>query len=69
MSKYHESIKAICPVYKHESSSMIYCEGPGDTSTIHLAFSTRSSAYEYKVKYCRDCYQRCDIFKMLEAKK
>lgn len=71
MPKYNESSKSICPEYKHESASMIYCRGDDlyDEATIHLAFSTRSNARKHKQQYCKNCYKDCHIYKMLQAKR
>lgn len=59
---------AICPFYKHETPSTIYCEGVADLTVIHLAFADRSDAAAYKRKYCRAGYSDCLIMRMLARK-
>lgn len=59
--------KALCPYYKHENPSVIYCDGVQDGSVLHLAFSTRAGAKEYKQSYCRKCYTKCKIYKLLDS--
>lgn len=64
--KHTISSKAVCPYYKHEDSQVIYCEGVQGGSVIHLAFSNKSDALEYKNKCCRKDFCKCRISRMLE---
>lgn len=64
--KHMISSQAICPYYKHEDSQMIYCDGVQDGSVIHLAFSNKTDALNYKKDFCRDNCNKCNIYKMLE---
>jgi len=57
---------AICPFYKHEDSQMIYCDGVQDGSVIHLAFSNKTNALEYKKTFCRNKCEKCKIYSMLD---
>ena len=65
--KHTISAKAVCPYYKHEDLQMIYCIGPQDRSTIHLAFANRTDAIIYKERYCRSSCDRCGINRMLRT--
>ena len=65
MPKHYVSRKTRCPLYKHENPQMVYCYGVTEESTIHLAFTDRSFAHEYKKRRCRGDYSRCMIYQML----
>lgn len=65
--KHMISNKAVCPYYKHEDSQVIYCEGVKEGSVIHLAFSNKTDAREYKNKHCRCNYNHCKINAMLDG--
>ena len=67
MGKHMVHKDAICPYYRHEDSQVIYCDGIVPDSVIHLAFANKSDAKEYKVKYCRECYNQCPISQLLEG--
>ena len=58
----------VCPWYLHEDSQMIYCEGVEEGSVTHLEFANKTSAKEYKMKYCRKDYKKCHIADMLSKK-
>lgn len=65
MKKYI-STKAVCPFYKYEKKSVIYCEGVFEGSVIHLAFSRPSVCFNYKKTYCKENYAACPIAIMLK---
>lgn len=67
MSKHHISPKALCPYYLHQERPVIYCKGVCRDSVIHLAFANGSRYREYQCEYCERSYERCHIFKMLDA--
>jgi len=50
---------AICDCYKHEDSQVIYCDGVTDGNVVHMAFSDRGKALEWKKKYFRGDYKSC----------
>ena len=58
---------ARCPFYRHEDSQVIYCDGIVPDSVIHLAFANKADAKEYKVKYCRKCFEECLLYELLEG--
>lgn len=66
MGKHMVHKDAICPFYRHEDTQVIYCDGIVPNSVIHLAFANKTDAKEYKVKYCRKCYNQCPISNLLE---
>ena len=59
--------EALCPYYKREYPQMIYCKGVVKDGLTHVTFATRSVAYAYKKAYCRDRYDQCHIYRMLEG--
>ena len=66
MGKHMVHKEAICPFYHHEDPQVIYCDGVTPDSLIHLAFANKTCAKNYKVQYCRGCYHKCHISKLLE---
>ena len=68
MGKHMVHRDALCPFYLHEDSQVIYCEGVVQDSVIHLAFANKVDAKEYKLEYCRKCYDKCLISQLLEEK-
>lgn len=67
MPKHYVYKRTMCPYYKHENPSVIYCDGVVDDSVTHLAFASRSVAMGYKTAFCRDRYEKCHIYRMLEG--
>lgn len=57
-----------CPFYKNDEHQIIRCEGVEDGTALHLAFATRPMLKEYKKLYCRSCWGRCMIARMLNRK-
>lgn len=57
-----------CPYYKNDEHQIIRCEGVEDGTALHLAFSTRPQLKEYKKEFCRRCWGKCMIAKMLNRK-
>ena len=55
-----------CPYYRHEDTQVIYCDGVTDASVIHLAFANGADARKYTDDVCRNKYEDCKIYKMLE---
>lgn len=60
------SANRYCPHYKRESSQVIYCDGIQPGSVVHLAFSNRTEALNYKRNFCGGDYDSCRLCKMLE---
>lgn len=60
------STKAICPNYKHENKSVVFCKGICENSVNHLAFANPHDCHEFKKKYCKQDYSKCPIKKMSE---
>ena len=63
MSKQHrvENAYVLCPYYKYESQSVIYCEGNEDDSSIHMAFSSSTQRKQYEKQFCQQCWKDCLI--------
>lgn len=62
------STRALCPYYKHENKSVVFCKGICKDSVNHLAFANPKDCNEFKNKYCKNDYSKCPIKKMLEEK-
>lgn len=65
MGKHTVSKRAVCPFYKHEDPQVIYCNGIQPGSVIHLAFSSKTDAKEYKTSRCHSDWCSCEIACML----
>ena len=65
MARHYESSAALCPFYRGEEATQIFCEGVGG-ATLRLEFI--KSARDYKAKYCRWHWQKCRIARMLTEK-
>ena len=63
-----EDAFAICPYYKRNDRSMIYCEGVCSGCLLHLAFSSPDQALAYRRQYCRNDWMHCRIADMLNRK-
>lgn len=59
MGKHYSDTKVLCPYYKHENPSVIFCESPISNTVLHLAFANRTKAMEHKNAFCRGCYEKC----------
>lgn len=66
--KHRMDVLVKCPYYKGEEKQKIFCEGVQEGSTIHLAFDTTPNLKDYKDHFCKRCYSRCLIAKMLNGK-
>lgn len=42
----------LCPFYKAQSRSEIYCLGPEKGSLLHIAFASPAARVNYQRKYC-----------------
>ena len=63
MPRHYESTQALCPFYKGEERTTIYCEGVAPGTTIMLAFGR--DAKDYKRVFCRQDWHQCKVAKML----
>ena len=68
MSRYYESSAALCPYYRGEIATAVFCEGTEAGSTIRLAFPGGRPAKEHKCKYCRADWQACRLAAAHETK-
>lgn len=58
----------ICPYFRSEDHHTIFCEGPEEKSSIHIAFSTPQLRKAYQVRFCKGCWNRCLIGEGLNRK-
>lgn len=66
--KHTVSCKAKCPYYKCEERHEIFCRGPKDETSMHMAFAIPAEKKEYMNAHCKSeggCSQ-CLIYKVLE---
>ena len=63
------SASAKCPYYKCEERHEIFCRGPQDGTSMHLAFAIPAEKKVYMKKHCKnECgYCQCLIEQVLEA--
>lgn len=62
MSKRYISDVAKCPYYKSEDTHRIFCDGPEEGSSTHIAFSTPDGKRQYEYRYCYGMnYPKCLI--------
>ena len=59
--KYVENAFVQCPYYKYERQSVIYCEGHGEISSIHMAFASSTQRKQYEKQFCQNCWKDCMI--------
>lgn len=54
----------VCPFYKGEKKSEIFCEGLFKNSKLHFAMSPSSKKARFRRAYCERDYERCPIARM-----
>lgn len=65
MPRHYESSAAVCPFYNGEESTLIFCDGFSQASTIRISFRDVKSAKRIKYKYCRADWQSCPLARAL----
>lgn len=62
------SASAKCPYYKCEERSEIFCRGPMDQTSIHLAFAIPYEKKQYMNQHCKNMSgcKKCLIKQALE---
>lgn len=68
MAKHTFTKDVVCPYYKYEAPQMVYCEGVGANTSIHLAFDTKSGKKDYMNSKCCDNWKDCQVAQMLNWK-
>lgn len=68
MGKRYIAKNVECPFYHSEDQQKIYCDGVGVGTSLHLAFGSKTDLKKYKEAYCINCYEKCDIARMLYRK-
>lgn len=63
MGQRYSSPSVICPYYKSQTMSVIYCEGMDGNSSIHLAFGDPDGKCVHQKRACMtyDYAERCRI--------
>lgn len=64
------SASAKCPYYKCEERSEIFCRGPMEQTSIHMAFAIPYEKKEYMWDYCKSITgcKACVIHEVLRKK-
>ena len=65
MARHYESPEVVCPFYRGEDSSVIYCEGPTADATLSLTF--KRGVTRHKEDRCRCEWTKCPVARMLWA--
>lgn len=69
MANKNEDHLVVCPYYKTNNPSAIYCEGFENGMVVHIAFASRDQLVNYKSRYCRrHCWARCPLATTLNRK-
>ena len=68
--KHNVSASAKCPYYKCEERSEIFCRGPMDQTSLHLAFAIPFEKKEYMRDYCKNMFgcKQCLIYQVMEKR-
>ena len=61
MSRQYESSEALCPFYKMEEGSQIWCDGPNECTHITLSFREHPDAVKHKKHFCRCFWTKCPL--------
>lgn len=65
MAKHYTAKGCLCPFYKHQDPSMIYCQGFTWGTTIHVAFDNRAMLRDYTGKFCKENFKDCRVYQGL----
>lgn len=68
MPKHTVSCSAKCPYYKAHGGHEIYCRGPKEDTSIHVAFAVPAEKKVWMDQYCKTVKgcRDCPVRKMLE---
>ena len=66
MPKHYESSAALCPFYRMEEKTVIWCEGPSD-SVMRLLYEQEDTTEKQKTQFCYHTWTNCPIARMLWA--
>lgn len=61
MPRHYESSEALCPFYKREEGSQIWCDGPNGCTYIALSFREHHEADKHKKQFCRCFWTKCPL--------
>lgn len=65
MPRHYESSAAVCPFYKMEDTTDLFCDGFSPGMSINLNFTSERAATRFKLRYCRHQWQNCPLAKTL----
>lgn len=63
MPRHYVSTAALCPFYRGEETTRVYCKGVAEGAL--SIQSWKKNAKEYKDKYCKGSWARCPVASML----
>ena len=64
----YEAADVKCPFYHNSDQKRVICEGAEEGSTVHTVFRGKERCAAFKQRRCKSNYQKCRIYKMLNAK-
>lgn len=67
MPRHYESSAAVCPFYRGEENTELFCDGFSPGMSINLNFTSEDRARKIKLKYCRWRWQDCPLAKTLTS--
>lgn len=65
MPRRYESSEAVCPFYKMESATTIWCEGLEAGGQVQIVSANAKKAARRKARFCRRNWKQCYIAKIL----
>lgn len=63
MARHYVSTAAICPFYRMEETTKVYCKGAAEGELIIRSF--KKDAKPWKDQYCKAAWARCPVASML----
>jgi hypothetical protein len=66
MARHYVSPAALCPFYRMEETTKVYCKGV-EEGALSIQ-SWKKDAKTYKDRYCKGSWARCPVAKMLFEK-
>ncbi len=66
MPRHYESSLALCPFYRMEEKTAIWCEGPFD-SALQLTFDTEADKAAQRERRCCNAWTECPLARTLWA--
>lgn len=62
------SKEVVCPFYRKETATAVFCEGVEEDTSIKLIFPSTQKKDEYRYRCCKAWKSKCRIAQMLADK-